>query len=125
MRIALPLLALAALAACHKPTPPAAAPSEAAAATAVTTSAAVAPQPAAAPAKPALPAEVEKLAQRIESCEHFAGEEPYDAERGKFLREQVEAVCPGNRAALDRLRRHYAANKAVLDRLAGLDPPAM
>ncbi len=65
-------------------------------------------------------AEVTHLAKRIEACEHFAGEEPYDAARAEELRRQVEANCPGNDAELARLRRQHAANPAIkrqLDRL--------
>lgn len=66
-----------------------------------------------------------RLAKRIEACEHFAGEEPYDAARAAELRQQVEANCPGNQAELARLRRQHAANPAIkrqLDRLGQQEP---
>lgn len=75
------------------------------------------------PAK--LPDDVAALAERIAACEHFAGEEAYDAERGKFLREQVAASCTGNAAALARLRKKYAGDPAAARLLAGLEAPDM
>ncbi|WP_309752427.1 hypothetical protein [Novosphingobium sp.] len=72
-----------------------------------------------------LPADVAALTERIAACEHFAGEEPYDAERGKFLREQVAASCTGNAAALARLRKKYAGDAAAARHLAGLAAPDM
>ncbi|MEY4952890.1 MAG: hypothetical protein RL299_1314 [Pseudomonadota bacterium] len=79
--------------------------------------------PAAAPASdPA--AEVTRLAQRIEACEHFAGEEPYDAARAAELRQQVEANCPGNEAELARLRARHAKDPALTKRLDRLKASA-
>ena len=72
-----------------------------------------------------LPDDVAALAERIAACEHFAGEEAYDAERGKFLREQVVASCTGNAAALARLRKKYAGDPAAARLLAGLEAPDM
>lgn len=80
----------------------------------------VAKAPPAAKPSPAPAAEVARLARRIEACEHFAGEEPYDAARAEELRKQAQANCPGNEAELARLRRQHAADPATkrqLDRL--------
>ena len=76
-------------------------------------------------AKAKLPDDVAALTERIAACEHFAGEEAYDAERGKFLREQVAASCTGNAAALARLRKKYAGDPAAARLLAGLEAPDM
>lgn len=91
----------------------------------------VAAVPATAPAPPlaATPSpdpisEVAQLAKRIEACEHFAGEEPYDAARAAELRQQVEANCPGNEAELARLRAKHAGNPALIKRLDELRAPA-
>ena len=81
--------------------------------------------PAKLPAGAKLPDDVAALAERIAACEHFAGEEAYDAERGKFLREQVAASCTGNAAALARLRKKYAGDTAAARLLAGLEAPDM
>lgn len=69
----------------------------------------------------ALPEEVARLSERITACEHFAGEEGYDAERAAFLTKRVAATCPGNAAELQRLRKKYAANPAVTKHLATLE----
>ncbi|MGB7654627.1 MAG: hypothetical protein WBL74_04015 [Novosphingobium sp.] len=68
-----------------------------------------------------LPDDVTRLSERISSCEHFAGEEAYDAERGALLRQQIDATCPGNAAELQRLRTKYAANPAIARHLAALE----
>ena len=68
-----------------------------------------------------LPEDVLRLSERIAQCEHFAGEEAYDAERGAFLRQQVAATCPGNTAELQRLRQKYAANPAAARHLSALE----
>lgn len=82
-----------------------------------------APPPAATPsADPA--AEVARLAQRIEACQHFAGEEPYDAARAAELRQQVESNCPGNAEELARLRARYASDPALTKRLKDLQADA-
>lgn len=115
------------LAACHNQTPTAPAPGGSSAA-AVAPAASPSPVPAPPPPAPAqakAPDEVEQLVQRIERCEHFAGEEPYDQARARELRAQVAANCRGNRAALEQLRQRHAGDPQVLNRLAGLDPPAM
>jgi hypothetical protein len=93
---------------------------EAAATEAPVDAAPVAKAPPAAKPSPAPAAEVSRLGKRIEACEHFAGEEPYDAARAEELRKQAEANCPGNEAELARLRRQHAADPAIkrqLDRL--------
>jgi hypothetical protein len=77
------------------------------------------PPPAASPS-PDPAAEVARLAERIEACEHFAGEEPYDAARAAELRKQVEANCPGNDAELARLRSKYAADRKMTRQLEAL-----
>lgn len=79
----------------------------------------VSPPPAASPS-PDPAAEVARLTQRIEMCQHFAGEEPYDAARAAELRKQVEANCPGNEAELKRLRGKYAADRKMTQQLEAL-----
>jgi hypothetical protein len=135
MRIRIACAALLMLAACHKRDPAQETAQEAAVTDAVPSSS---PSPPAPPAMPSmiapvgapasaaakvagLPEEVTHLSDRISQCEHFAGEEPYDAERGVFLRQQIAANCPGNAAELKRLRQKYAANPAVTKHLTALE----
>ena len=132
------------LAACHKAEPAQEAAQEAAVTGVPATSAPspavpspAAPSPAASQAIPSmiapvdalpraaakvagLPAEVTRLSERITQCEHFAGEEGYDAERAAFLSQQIAATCPGNAAELQRLRRKYATNPAIAKQLSAL-----
>lgn len=116
------ILSLLLLAAACKDRAPTPAPTASEAQAAIPSPAPSAPAPAKAPppttassADPA--AEVARLAKRIEACEHFAGEEPYDAERAAELRRQSEANCPGNEAELKRLRGKYAADRKVTQQL--------
>lgn len=74
-----------------------------------------------APVHPVLPADVAALAKRIEVCEHFSGEDPYDAERAAVLRKQVEANCLGNDAMLAKLSGKYASDPAVAAKLGALN----
>jgi hypothetical protein len=132
-------VALLLLAACHKGDPAQEAAQEAAVTGAPASSS---PSPTPPPAMPSMiapvdapphaavkvagpPAEVTRLGERIAHCEHFAGEEGYDAERAAFLRQQIAATCPGNAAELNRLRKKYAANPAIARHLAALEPIEM
>ena len=106
-----PLLALCAalLAGCE----PAAAPP-------TTPLAAVAPAAVAAPPAPvasAAPTEVAEFRTQRDLCDHFRGEEPYDAKRAAELAQQLDKFCKGTDARLAGLRRKYAAQPGVLDTL--------
>lgn len=99
------------LAACNKPAEPAAAPAEP-----------VAPAAAAEPAAPAapamassgLPADVAALQGQFETCEHFAGEEPYDDARRKEIEAAIKANCDPVKAATPAIKAKYADNAAVM-----------
>lgn len=66
----------------------------------------------------ALPTDVAVFVDRRDGCDHFRGEEPYDAERGAFLAERMKRLCSGSDAALARLRRIHADDKAAIAALA-------
>lgn len=68
-----------------------------------------------------LPAEVTKLVERWEMCWHWAGEEPYDADRRQQIADGVAKSCPGNEEERDRLRAKYRGRPDVLDALKKLD----
>lgn len=68
-----------------------------------------------------LPAEVSVLLTRWEECWHWAGEEPYDADRRAQIEEGVARSCPGNEEERDRLRTKYQGRTDVLDALKKLD----
>ncbi len=109
------------LAACNNPgTEPADAPAPA---SAPATPSAAASEPAAASAASALPADMQAQAEHAELCEHFAGEEPYDADRRKQIETAIEANCTPLKAALPALLAAHGADPALkptLDRWAEL-----
>jgi hypothetical protein len=74
---------------------------------------------AAAGATDALPADVRAFQKTRESCEHFMGEEPYDAERKQFIDAALARFCTGTDARLAALKRKYARNKPVMRVLTG------
>lgn len=65
-----------------------------------------------------LPEDVAAFIGRRQLCDHFRGEEPYDAERRAFLDDQMHALCHGTDHELARLRAAYATRADVLDQLA-------
>ena len=68
-----------------------------------------------------LPRDVGDFISRRDDCEHFIGEEPYDAERRAYLEKVIRETCTGSNQALDALRRKYRGNAAVLKALAGYE----
>lgn len=65
-----------------------------------------------------LPRDVSDFISRRDDCEHFIGEEPYDAERRAYLEKVIRETCTGSNQVLDALRRKYRSNAAVLKALA-------
>ena len=61
----------------------------------------------------ALPDEVAKFVERRDGCEHFVGEEGYDAERTAFLTKNIVELCTGSKKQLIALRQKYKANPVV------------
>ncbi len=68
-----------------------------------------------------LPVDVTKFKQRRDLCDHLRGEEPYDAERRKFLEENMNKNCAGTDKELESLKLKYKHNEAVLRVLAGYE----
>lgn len=109
------------LAACNGPgTEPADAPAPA---TAPATPSTAVSEPGAASAASALPADMQAHAGHAELCEHFAGEEPYDAARRKQLEDGMKANCGPLEDAMPGLIAAHGADPALkptLDRWAEL-----
>ncbi|WP_260599974.1 hypothetical protein [Sphingomonas endolithica] len=62
-----------------------------------------------------LPAEVKTLIERRAQCEHWAGEEPYDAARAAAIDAALRRLrCATSEADEARLRRRYARQRVVL-----------
>lgn len=63
------------------------------------------------------PKDVAKFQADVETCIHFAGEEPYDAARRREINAAVRKHCgPAERNGAP-LRKKYAKNPLVLDRV--------
>ncbi|WP_369932782.1 hypothetical protein [Xanthomonas tesorieronis] len=77
----------------------------------------------------ALPQELRAFVARQDVCNHFAGEEPYDAARRRELDKAMAKYCDGNEATWATLRAKYRQDpvrNAWLDRYGqdvGLDLP--
>lgn len=67
------------------------------------------------------PQEVTAFMVDRDGCDHFRGEEPYDAERRAYIAENVAELCTGTDARLTLLRRRYAENPSVIAALKGYD----
>ena len=67
------------------------------------------------------PREVTAFMVDRDSCDHFRGEQPYDAERRAYIAENVAELCTGTDARLALLRRRYATDPAVIAALKGYD----
>jgi hypothetical protein len=72
-------------------------------------------------AAPRLPPDVEAFRRDRETCQHFMGEEGYDADRAAYIRAQIARTCTGSDGKLAALRKKYARNRAVLRTLARYD----
>ena len=75
--------------------------------------ASVASQPASA-TKPPLPAEVVAFRERRDACDHFRGEDPYDAKRAAFLAAEMARTCTGTDRELADLRKRFAGDSNVM-----------
>ncbi|MCL1633680.1 hypothetical protein M2650_03345 [Luteimonas sp. SX5] len=73
------------------------------------------------PAAAELPKDVVAFISRRDDCEHFLGEEPYDAERREYLAKTVRELCTGSNEELAALRGKYRNNEAVIQALSGYE----
>lgn len=63
------------------------------------------------------PKDVDRFQDNVEGCIHFAGEEPYDAARRRQIDSALRSTCGGAKRAIAPLRKKYAKNPPVLDRV--------
>ena len=68
-----------------------------------------------------LPHDVQMFIARRDGCDHFRGEEPYDAQRNAEISRQLTRLCTGTDAELARLKRRHARNPEVQKALAGYE----
>jgi hypothetical protein len=66
-----------------------------------------------------LPRDVQKFVDRREGCDHMRGELPDPAEkrRMKEVNREIENLCRGTDIQLAQLKKKYASNAAVMQRL--------
>lgn len=69
-----------------------------------------------------MPRDVADYLARREACDHFRGEEPYDAERAAFLNRKLAETCTGADRDLAALKVRHRTNTAAMVRLNALDP---
>jgi hypothetical protein len=60
-----------------------------------------------------LPADVQHFIMRHDDCLHWAGEEPYDADRRREIERGVATACTGLDASAVTLRHRYAKNMKI------------
>ena len=68
-------------------------------------------------AKDTVPQDIQRFQKERDLCDHFRGEEGYDADRRKFLAEQVKTYCTNTDASLKTLKLKYKDNKTISDAL--------
>ncbi len=68
-------------------------------------------------AQGSLPPDVIQFAKGRDACDHFRGEEPYDAERRKFLEDRTRKLCVGTDRKLQALKQKYRRQPEILDKL--------
>jgi len=73
-------------------------------------------------AQSTFPPEVTRFVEGRDSCDHFRGEEPYDAERRKFLEDRMRELCTGTDRRLKALRLKYKREPKVLSKLNEYEP---
>lgn len=74
------------------------------------------------PNAPELPTDVARFVERRDGCDHFRGEEPFDAERRKFLERNIRELCVGTDRELAELKRKYTNNPNVISHLNLYEP---
>lgn len=74
-------------------------------------------------AEPRLPSDVARFVEQREGCEHFRGEfpDPPDEQRMKEIEREILRLCTGTDKKLAGLKRKYARNPVILNRLNELE----
>jgi hypothetical protein len=66
-----------------------------------------------------LPADVAAFLEDRQQCEHFLGEEPYDAQRAAEIDAALARYCRGTDARLAQLKQKYQAGPAAVRTVLG------
>jgi hypothetical protein len=70
----------------------------------------------------ALPDDVSAFLAERESCDHWRGEEGYDAARRAEISWSVCQYCAGTDRKLANLKKKYRSSKRVMEKLTELEP---
>jgi len=67
-----------------------------------------------------LPTDVAKYVEQREGCDHFRGKvpDPPDAQRMREIEREIRKLCTGTDKKLNKLKRKYVKDPAVLKRLS-------
>ena len=68
-------------------------------------------------ARAAAPTDIETFRGKIETCVHFSGEEPYDAQRRREIERGIKESCGGLKAQAKRLKLKYAGQPGPLKQI--------
>ncbi|TCP67922.1 hypothetical protein [Sphingomonas sp. PP-CE-1G-424] len=68
-----------------------------------------------------MPADVRAFVAKRTQCDHFRGEEPYDAARAADLDRRMRATCTGTDATLARLKRAHHRDRTAMQALSAYD----
>lgn len=68
-----------------------------------------------------IPADVTAALERRRACEHFLGEEPYDAERRRFLELRIRQTCSGINEQIAATRALHRDDPRILDLFADFE----
>ncbi|HEX8570895.1 MAG TPA: hypothetical protein VF699_13380 [Caulobacteraceae bacterium] len=68
-----------------------------------------------------LPDDVIAFQKQRDACDHFRGEEPYDAARAKFIETRLDELCTGTDQRLAELRAKYRDRADVAAALSGYE----
>jgi hypothetical protein len=69
-----------------------------------------------------LPRDIIQFMESRDACDHFRGEEPYDAERRKLLEGKMRQLCTGTDKKLAALKLKYKNRLKVLVKLNEYEP---
>jgi hypothetical protein len=69
-----------------------------------------------------LPRDIAQFMERRDACDHFRGEEPYDAGRRKLLEDKTRQLCTGTDRKLAALKLKYKNQAKVLVKLNEYEP---
>lgn len=66
------------------------------------------------------PVDIQGFQDDVETCVHFAGEEPYDAARRRQIETAIRRHCDGSARALPRLLKRYEKAPEALARIKAI-----